>query len=275
MKPAPGAAKPTIERDTPTSAVVNANQSPGMLAAVRAADLAASKVLAGTAGPIAMVTAYNTSTSSGQLAFYVERMAKQARSPQPNTGPLCSAVALMGCPCSSDALSPRASSASSLPSIPAVAPTLAAPVGLSWSSPRPELFRKPRSAGAVIEPSRGQFARVRRARKGRQACLRHQPMCVRLPAQGRRAARLRHGHLGDCAVWRAQQTPAHRAAHVAPPLTLLACAADESTGQGQHRPRRTYPEPQPSPGTDRQGQGGAAARGRGLRRRRRVHDGRC
>ena len=77
MKPAPNAGKPVIERDTPTSAVVNGMQAPGMLAAVKAADLAASKVLAGTAGPIAMVSAYNTSTSSGQLAFYVDRMAKQ------------------------------------------------------------------------------------------------------------------------------------------------------------------------------------------------------
>ena len=33
MAPAADAAKPTVERETPTSAVVNANQSPGMLAA--------------------------------------------------------------------------------------------------------------------------------------------------------------------------------------------------------------------------------------------------
>ena len=75
MAPSPGAAKPTIERETATSAVVNANQSPGMLAAIRAADLAIAKVE--SAGPIAIVAAHNTSTSSGQLAFYVERMAKQ------------------------------------------------------------------------------------------------------------------------------------------------------------------------------------------------------
>ncbi|EOD41722.1 hypothetical protein EMIHUDRAFT_447446 [Emiliania huxleyi CCMP1516] len=76
MAPSPGAAKPTIERETPTSAVVNANQSPGMLAAVNAADLALQK-LRSQDGPIAIVTAYNTSTSSGQLAFYCERMARQ------------------------------------------------------------------------------------------------------------------------------------------------------------------------------------------------------
>ena len=38
MAPSPGASKPTVERDTPTSAVINANQSPGMLAAVTAAS---------------------------------------------------------------------------------------------------------------------------------------------------------------------------------------------------------------------------------------------
>jgi len=76
MAPSPGCKKPTIERDTPTSAVVNANQSPGMLAAVMAADLAVKKV-SESPGPIAIVTAYNTSTSSGQLAYYAERMAKK------------------------------------------------------------------------------------------------------------------------------------------------------------------------------------------------------
>lgn len=76
MAPSAGASKPTVERDTPTSAVVNANQAPGMLAAATAADLAVEKVKQGS-GPIAIVGAYNTSTSSGQLAFYVERMARQ------------------------------------------------------------------------------------------------------------------------------------------------------------------------------------------------------
>ena len=58
MAPSPGKSKPTVERDTPTSAVINGNQSPGMLAAIKAADLAAEKALA--SGPIAMVSAYNT-----------------------------------------------------------------------------------------------------------------------------------------------------------------------------------------------------------------------
>jgi LDH2 family malate/lactate/ureidoglycolate dehydrogenase len=76
MAPAPNAAKPTVERETSTSAIINANQAPGMLAAVMAADLAVKKVKA-SEGPIAIVCANNTSTSSGQLAFYVERMARQ------------------------------------------------------------------------------------------------------------------------------------------------------------------------------------------------------
>jgi len=41
-----------------------------------AADLAVKKVKE-SPGPIAIVSAYNTSTSSGQLAYYCERMAKQ------------------------------------------------------------------------------------------------------------------------------------------------------------------------------------------------------
>jgi hypothetical protein len=76
MAPGPGAGKPVVERETSTSAVVNGNQAPGMLAAVTAADLAVAKVKT-SEGPIAIVCTNNTSTSSGQLAFYVERMARQ------------------------------------------------------------------------------------------------------------------------------------------------------------------------------------------------------
>jgi LDH2 family malate/lactate/ureidoglycolate dehydrogenase len=76
MAPSPNAAKPSVERETPTSAIINANQSPGMLAAIMAADLAVKKVK-DSASPIAIVCSNNTSTSSGQLAFYVERMARQ------------------------------------------------------------------------------------------------------------------------------------------------------------------------------------------------------
>jgi len=80
MAPSPNASKPTVERDTASSAVVNANQSPGMVAAVMAADLAVSKVTdddSKSKPTIAIVSAYNTSTSSGQLGHYVERMAKR------------------------------------------------------------------------------------------------------------------------------------------------------------------------------------------------------
>jgi LDH2 family malate/lactate/ureidoglycolate dehydrogenase len=75
MRPAPNSGKPAVERDTPTSAVINANQAPGMLAAVQAADLAVDKVFKGST--IAVVTSYNTSTSSGQLAYYVDRMVRR------------------------------------------------------------------------------------------------------------------------------------------------------------------------------------------------------
>jgi LDH2 family malate/lactate/ureidoglycolate dehydrogenase len=74
MAPAPGAGVPVVERETPSSAVINANKAPGMLAAVTAADLAVQKVHSGNS--IAMVCAYNSCTSSGQLAYYVNRMAQ-------------------------------------------------------------------------------------------------------------------------------------------------------------------------------------------------------
>jgi LDH2 family malate/lactate/ureidoglycolate dehydrogenase len=77
MAPSPGAGKPVVERETATSAVINGNQAPGMLAAVMAADLAVEKLKDESKGPISIVCAYNTATSSGQLAFYVERMALQ------------------------------------------------------------------------------------------------------------------------------------------------------------------------------------------------------
>ena len=73
MAPNQATGKPKLERNTQLSAVVNGNQCPGMLAAVKAADLAAEK--ANQPGPISIVSAYNTGTSSGQLAFYTERIA--------------------------------------------------------------------------------------------------------------------------------------------------------------------------------------------------------
>lgn len=77
MAPAPGAAKPKVERGTKNSAVLNGRQAPGMLVAVTAADLACDLVDDDDDNAISIVSAYNTSTSSGQLAFYVERMAKR------------------------------------------------------------------------------------------------------------------------------------------------------------------------------------------------------
>jgi Malate/L-lactate dehydrogenase len=95
MAPKPNAGKPMVERDTPSSAVINANQAPGMLAAITAADLAVQKLHDGqiklfsfwkndssaatnnSIVNISIVSSYNTSTSSGQLAFYVERIARQ------------------------------------------------------------------------------------------------------------------------------------------------------------------------------------------------------
>jgi len=76
MAPARDRKKPTVERDFGTSAVINGNQSPGMVAAAMAADLAATKALEGE-GTVSVVASYNTSTSSGQLGYYAERMAKR------------------------------------------------------------------------------------------------------------------------------------------------------------------------------------------------------
>ena len=75
MAPAPNAGKPQVERETASSAVINGHQSPGMLALTKAVDLACAK----SKGGVASVGVYNTSTSSGQLAFYGERAAKQGR----------------------------------------------------------------------------------------------------------------------------------------------------------------------------------------------------
>jgi len=77
MAPAEGAGKPTVERGWfwQSAAVVNGNQAPGMLALVKAVDLAVAK----SAGGVASVGVYNTSTSSGQLAYYGARAAKAGR----------------------------------------------------------------------------------------------------------------------------------------------------------------------------------------------------
>jgi LDH2 family malate/lactate/ureidoglycolate dehydrogenase len=77
MAPSPDAGKPKIGRHTTNSAVIDANQSPGMLAAVTAADLAVHKLMQAPDSAISIVCAHNSSTSSGQLAFYVDRMARK------------------------------------------------------------------------------------------------------------------------------------------------------------------------------------------------------
>ena len=75
MAPAPGAGKPVVERETASSAVIKGNQSPGMLALTKAVDLACAKAKGG----VASVGVYDTSTSSGQLAFYGARAAEKGR----------------------------------------------------------------------------------------------------------------------------------------------------------------------------------------------------
>ncbi|KAG7340324.1 malate dehydrogenase [Nitzschia inconspicua] len=77
MVPAQNAGKPKLERVTQNSAVVNAMQAPGMLGAVTAADQAVKLLQDNPQQAISIVTCYNTSTSSGQLAFYVDRMARK------------------------------------------------------------------------------------------------------------------------------------------------------------------------------------------------------
>ncbi|GKY92031.1 hypothetical protein MPSEU_000174700 [Mayamaea pseudoterrestris] len=76
MQPAPNAGKPFVERSTSNSVVLNANQAPGMLAAVMGADKAI-ELCTEQHNTIAVVCTHNSSTSSGQLAFYVERIAKR------------------------------------------------------------------------------------------------------------------------------------------------------------------------------------------------------
>ena len=76
MAPSTNVKKPIVTRETAISAVVDAQQSPGMIAAMTASELAVQKVRSSNL-PIAIVCSHNSSTSSGQLAHYVERMAKE------------------------------------------------------------------------------------------------------------------------------------------------------------------------------------------------------
>lgn len=71
MAPAAGAAEPIVTKDTPQSAVIDGQQAPGMLALSMAVELAMVKAKGG----IATVGVHNTSTSSGQLAYYGKKAA--------------------------------------------------------------------------------------------------------------------------------------------------------------------------------------------------------
>ena len=76
MAPSPKrGGKPILTRETAISAVINANQSPGMIAAMTASNTVVQKIQSSQL-PLAMACSYNSSTSSGQLAYYVERMAR-------------------------------------------------------------------------------------------------------------------------------------------------------------------------------------------------------
>ena len=75
MAPAAGSGAPKIEKETASTATIDGNQAPGMLALKTAVDLAVKK----SAGGVATVGVYNTSTSSGQLAYYAKEAAKAGR----------------------------------------------------------------------------------------------------------------------------------------------------------------------------------------------------
>lgn len=76
MAPSTNVRKPIVTRETAISAVIDAQQSPGMIAAMAASNLVVQKVRSSDL-PIAIVCTHNSSTSSGQLAHYVERIAKE------------------------------------------------------------------------------------------------------------------------------------------------------------------------------------------------------
>lgn len=76
MKPARNCSKPTLERNYMNSCVVNGNQSPGMVTAMTATNTVMEKLQSNNDLAIAIVSSYNSSTSSGQLGYYVECIAK-------------------------------------------------------------------------------------------------------------------------------------------------------------------------------------------------------
>jgi len=75
MAPAKGSGLPKVAKETATTVLLDGNQAPGMLALKTAVDLAVKK----SEGGVATVGVFNTSTSSGQLAWYAARAAKAGR----------------------------------------------------------------------------------------------------------------------------------------------------------------------------------------------------
>jgi LDH2 family malate/lactate/ureidoglycolate dehydrogenase len=73
MAPAPGAGKPVLERVSAVSAVVDGRGAPGMLALRLAVDTAVAKARGGAG--VALVGVRRTTTSSGMLAYFGERLA--------------------------------------------------------------------------------------------------------------------------------------------------------------------------------------------------------
>ena len=82
MAPQPGAGKPRRRRETATSAAINANQAPGMLAAVTASDLAADKALENNVAVVSPTTRRRRPASS-----------RSTRSGRRNEGLVCLALA--------------------------------------------------------------------------------------------------------------------------------------------------------------------------------------
>ena len=66
---------PAVIRESAVSALVDGRQAPGMLALTRCCDIAIEKCSTGPG--MALVASFNTTTSSGILAYYGERLAKR------------------------------------------------------------------------------------------------------------------------------------------------------------------------------------------------------
>lgn len=76
MLSAPQAGPLKVERESTLSAVVNGNQRAGMVALNKAVEMASVKAKQHGVG---VVSTYNTSTSTGMLAYYAETLGKVSR----------------------------------------------------------------------------------------------------------------------------------------------------------------------------------------------------